>query len=222
MAVRTTRMVLSATVPVLAVLLLAVIFRPHRSEPNRDSGLLRFQSFESGDIIFQTSVSAQSKAIQEATHSRYSHMGIIFREGREYFVYEAVQPVKITSLSEWIRRGEEGHYVVKRLKNPMTLPPEDIRKLKVTARKYLNRDYDSYFEWTDDRIYCSELVWKVYQEGLGIRLGEPQQLQDFDLSSSEVKRELKERYGDNIPLTEKVISPARIFDSEKLVEVAIR
>lgn len=222
MAVRTTRMVLSATVPVVAALLLAIILKPHRSEPNRDSGLLRFQSFESGDIIFQISVSAQSKAIQEATHSRYSHMGIIFREGREYFVYEAVQPVKITDLSEWIRRGEDGHYVVKRLKNPITLAPEDIRKLKATAGKYLNRDYDSYFGWTNDKIYCSELVWKVYQEGLGIRLGEPQQLQDFDLSSSEVKRELKERYGDNIPLTEKVISPARIFDSEKLVEVAVR
>src|SRR5437016_1986874 len=33
-----------------------------------------------GDIIFQTSLSSQSKAIQLATHSEYSHCGIIFKE----------------------------------------------------------------------------------------------------------------------------------------------
>ena len=33
--------------------------------------------FQNGDIIFQTSQSAQSKAIQLATNSRYSHVGII-------------------------------------------------------------------------------------------------------------------------------------------------
>ena len=32
-----------------------------------------------GDIIFQTSTSSQSKAIQLATHSKYSHVGIIFK-----------------------------------------------------------------------------------------------------------------------------------------------
>ena len=31
-----------------------------------------------GDIIFQTSESAQSTAIQLATHSPYSHMGIVY------------------------------------------------------------------------------------------------------------------------------------------------
>jgi uncharacterized protein YcfL len=43
-----------------------------------------------GDIIFQTSQSAQSKAIQAATHSKYSHCGIIYKEGSNYFVFEAV------------------------------------------------------------------------------------------------------------------------------------
>lgn len=220
MAVRTTRMVLSATVPVIAVLLLAVIFRPHQSEPNRKSGLLRYQDFENGDIIFQTSRSSQSQAIQQATHSRYSHMGIIFREGRAYYVYEAVQPVKITPLSEWIRRGEQGHYVVKRLKDTAPLTPAGLAALKKSARKYLNRDYDGYFGWSDDKIYCSELVWKVYDEALGIKLATLQQLKDFDLGSVAVKEKLKERYGDNVPLTGKVISPAAIFDSEKLIVVA--
>ncbi len=31
-----------------------------------------------GDIIFQSSQSSQSKAVEQATNSPYSHMGIIF------------------------------------------------------------------------------------------------------------------------------------------------
>lgn len=76
--------------------------------------------FQNGDIIFQTSNSGQSKAIQIATGSKYSHMGIIYKQGNDYFVYEAVQPVKLTPLTDWIKRGENGHYVVKRLKNQRT------------------------------------------------------------------------------------------------------
>jgi hypothetical protein len=41
-----------------------------------------------GDIIFHTSRSAQSIAIQRATHSKYSHMGIIFIRDGEPHVYD--------------------------------------------------------------------------------------------------------------------------------------
>ena len=59
-----------------------------------------------GDIIFHTSRSSQSLAIQRATHSQYSHMGIIYVEAGEASVYEAVQPVKLTRLDDWVKRGE--------------------------------------------------------------------------------------------------------------------
>lgn len=38
-------------------------------------------SLRNGDLIFQTSKSAQSQAIQAATHSPYSHCGIVFFDG---------------------------------------------------------------------------------------------------------------------------------------------
>jgi hypothetical protein len=46
-----------------------------------------FNDFQNGDIIFQTSQSGQSKAIQIATDSKYSHMGIVYKIGKDYFVY---------------------------------------------------------------------------------------------------------------------------------------
>jgi len=179
-----------------------------------------FSGFQNGDIIFQTSKSRQSKAIQIATGSKYSHMGIIYKQGDDFFVYEAVQPVKLTPLNEWINRGENGHYVVKRIKNSdKLLTPETLAKMKQIGEKYAGKDYDLYFEWTDSRIYCSELVWKIYNEAIGLEIGELEKLGDFDLTDKAVKQKLIERYGDNIPKDELVISPASMFDSDQLITI---
>ena len=185
-----------------------------------DAPLGKDVEFQNGDIIFQTSQSGQSKAIQLATHSKYSHVGIIYNNGGKYFVYEAVQPVKLTPLDKWIDRGLDDHYVVKRLKNAdEILTKEALSKMKKVGERYKGKNYDIYFEWSDDKIYCSELVWKVYKEGAGIEIGELEQLRDFDLSHEIVKQKMKERYGDNIPMDEKVISPAVMFDSDELITV---
>lgn len=178
------------------------------------------RQFQNGDIIFQTSKSSQSKAIQLATKSKYSHMGIIYETDGEYYVYEAVQPVKLTKLNDWIKRGENSHYVVKRLKDSNDiLTKENLKRMKKFGEKFKGKNYDIYFEWTDDKIYCSELVWKIYKETLNMEIGELQELREFDLTNDIVKDKMKERYGDNIPLDEKVISPATMFDSDKLVTI---
>ena len=176
-----------------------------------------------GDIIFQSSQSGQSLAVQLATKSKYSHVGLIYIIEGKTFVYEAVQPVKITPFNEWIKHGDGNHYVVKRLKNAdKVLTEETLQKMKADGEKYLNKNYDLYFGWSDERIYCSELVWKMYQTATGIELGKLQQLKEFDLTHPVVKQKLKERYGNNIPYEEKVISPAAIFESEELVLVVER
>jgi uncharacterized protein YycO len=173
-----------------------------------------------GDLIFQTSLSKQSKAIQLATHSSYSHCGLIFKNGNEYEVFEAVQPVKFTPLYKWIARGQNGKFVIKRLKNAdSVLTPATLKKLKQAAVTFAGKYYDLTFEWSDNKIYCSELIWKAYQRATGIEIGKLQKLSDFDLTNNAVKAKLEERYGKNIPLNEPVISPTAIFDSELLTVV---
>ncbi len=170
-----------------------------------------------GDIIFQTSKSSQSRAIQLATNSKYSHMGIIYRQGDKIFVFEAVQPVKLTPLDSWITRGADSKYVVKRLINSKTiLTSENLSNMRAIGDRFLGKEYDIYFGWSDDKIYCSELVWKIYNEALDIELGNLETLKDFNLKDPIVKEKLHERYGDKIPMDEKVISPASMFDSDKL------
>lgn len=178
------------------------------------------KTLKDGDLIFQTSGSRQSKAIQLATGSKYSHMGIVYLENGKAFVYEAVQPVRLTPFEEWINRGEDGHFVLKRLKNADSiLTPETLEKLKKVGKKYQGKNYDIYFEWSDDKIYCSELVWKIYKEVTGIEIGKLQKLSEFDLSNDLVKKIMEERYGTNIPLEEKVISPVAMFESNELIRI---
>ncbi len=175
---------------------------------------------QNGDLIFHTSRSSQSQAIQIATNSKYSHMGIIYKEGKDYYVYEAVQPVKTTNLNDWIERGENGKYVIKRLKNSKKyLSDEGIQKMKIIGQKYLGKDYDLRFEWSDNKIYCSELAWKIYKEAFNIEIGELEKIGDFDLSNKTVQKKVKERYGSEIPKNEYVITPDRMFKSEKLITV---
>ena len=173
-----------------------------------------------GDIVFQTSRSSQSLAIQLATQSPYSHMGIVYVRDGEPLVFEAVQPVKLTPLRAWIERGEREHFVAKRLRDADSLlTPEVLRSMAAVGEQFAGKDYDLYFEWSDDRIYCSELVWKVFERGAGIRIGEQQTIADFDLSHPAVAAKVKERYGDRIPLDEVVVSPVAIFNAANLLTV---
>ena len=85
--------------------------------------------------------------------------------------------------------------------------------MREAADSYEGKPYDLYFEWSDARIYCSELVWKMYRDAMGIEIGGLQKLREFDLADPAVKAKMRERYGTNVPLDEPVISPAAMFES---------
>ena len=173
-----------------------------------------------GDIIFQTSRSAQSAAIQRATHSPYSHVGMVFMRDGQPYVFEAIATVQYTPLAQWAARGQGGSYVVKRLKQPLSAAQG--AKLRTMAKEFAGKTYDLFFEWSDQRIYCSELVWKVYERALGVKIGELQKLREFDLTDPAVRAKMRERYGSQVPLDEPVISPRAQFDSPLLKTVETR
>lgn len=112
-------------------------------------------------------------------------------------------------------------YVIKRLKNAdQVLTPEVLQKMKQVGESFAGKNYDLTFEWSDEKIYCSELTWKIYQRATGLEIGQLEKLSSFDLSNGAVKKIMKERYGDKIPVNEIVISPVSVFNSELLETVA--
>ncbi|MEH6413955.1 YiiX family permuted papain-like enzyme [Pseudomonas sp. CGJS7] len=178
----------------------------------------RAPAVRDGDLIFHVSRSAQSLAIQRATGSRYSHMGVVLHRDGKPYVFEAIGPTVYTPLQRWIARGEGGRYVLKRLRTPLSAQQQ--RRLREQAGAFRGRAYDLTFEWSDRKLYCSELVWKLYDRALGVRIGRLQRLGDFELNDPAVRAKLRERYGQRVPLAEPVISPAAMFDSPLLTTAA--
>lgn len=176
-------------------------------------------NLQPGDILFQNMGSAQSLAIEKATDSPYTHVGIYFEKDGKPMVLEAVGPVKYTPLKTWINQGQNQHFVAKRVKD-INLTTARAERLRKAGEKYLGIAYDSFFEWSNKRIYCSELIWKMYHESLSIEIGKKRPWQDYDLSHPEVKRILRQRFGNKIPTTEPAVAPSDMFESELLTEVA--
>lgn len=177
--------------------------------------------FQNGDVIFQSLKSGQSDAIQIATKSKYSHCGIVFWEGDDCYVYEAFKKVKSTPIDKFLERSRGGHYAVRRLKNAEDIFSEE--QVKIFIGNYYDhfsgKPYDVQYEASDEKIYCSELVWKLYKASADIDVGDWKRLRDFDLSDKIVQEELRYTYGNNIPMDEQIVSPEALYVSDKFTTV---
>ncbi len=175
------------------------------------------QTFKDGDLIFQHSVSSQSTAVQLATNSYYSHCGIIFHLNGEAYVFEAIEPVGVRKLDQWIASGEKSHYAVYRLKDK-TLSATELETMKGYLRAQLDKHYDLGFNWSEKEMYCSELAYKAYK-AIGVELCQPLPLGSFRLEHPTVKRILAQRYGSNIPYDEPMVAPGQLTESKLLFKV---
>lgn len=172
--------------------------------------------YQNGDMILQTNTSGQGLAIQLATNSKYTHIGVLFKENNEWMVYEAVQPVQKVTLSEFILRGENSQYTILRLKNDSLVKLDHVtQKMKNYLLKQIDKDYDWVFNWSEEEMYCSELVYKAYLNA-GIKISDTKLLKDYKLSHPIVQAQLKERYGNNIPLNDTMVAPSDIANGNRL------
>lgn len=169
---------------------------------------------QAGDIIFQVSSSSQAPAVALASNSPITHVGIIAVEGDRVTVIEAVEPVREIPIESFIDHGNL--WGVRRLKDQ----PKNAnwsKKVIRAARAMKGKHYDGLFQWGDDRIYCSELVWKAYSRGAGIDLVEPQRIGDLNLSIAPVQSLIKRRMGGKkLNLNEKIVTPGALHESDKL------
>jgi hypothetical protein len=167
-----------------------------------------------GDLVFQTSRSSQSAIIAEVTRSPWTHVGVVFERRGQPWVLEAVEPVRWTRFDRWRERGEGGRYIVRRLPRPLT--EDELRALRREGVRLLGRRYDARFEWSDRRMYCSELVWKIFERALDVRLTEPQRWSELPLSPR--ARALARRRLGRMPRGI-VVTPTALVDSPRLATV---
>lgn len=197
------------TLPILIVFLLASLTWAGISKLQKSKEEFVFKT---GDIIYQSSDQGQSKAVKLATHSKYSHVGMVVVTDSGNYVLEAVQPVQYLEIKKWIARDPNKKYCVQRVKETRDFNNNNAA-LKTKMTTLLGKNYDILFEWSDEKFYCSELVWKVYKEVYGIELSSLKQLKDFDLTHPYVKDMLEQRYGKNLPLEQEVVAPQDLYES---------
>lgn len=147
---------------------------------------------KSGDIVFQIAGSTQSKAISLASHSLYTHVGIVevTRDGRTQ-VIEAAGPVHATPIEPWIERGASGRITVKRVKG---LTEADAAKAVRAAHAYDGTPYDIFFYKSHDAIYCSELIHLAFKEGPGIAIGKDERVKDLNIGNAAVRALIEARW----------------------------
>ncbi|RLA06854.1 MAG: hypothetical protein DRQ51_08005 [Gammaproteobacteria bacterium] len=165
-----------------------------------------------GDIIFQSSGDGQiSRMIEYATKSWYSHSGLVVKKNNNWFVREAVGPVKDTPLKKWQARGKNKWIDVYRLKKEYQ---KHIPAMIKNSAKYLGRPYDKKYKFDDKKIYCSELIFKAYKDSTKNNLGQIVTLDQLDYKK--FTKQIKIIEGGKVPLKRKMITPWHLSQAHQL------
>ena len=169
------------------------------------------QDVREGDVIFQTSPSEQSPLIQIATRSKISHCGIIVMKNGKPYVLETLKTLVVTPLDKFIARGEDGKYWLKRSKK---------ENIKIKYKSYLGKPYDLAFKFDNGKFYCSELIYDIYKNQLGIELCKPKKVGDYLILGTDklpkIERAMKKR---GIIKEQYAVAPVDIFESDYLEDV---
>ncbi len=168
-----------------------------------------------GDVVFQSLPHGPLvNAIEGATHSPYSHCGLVAREGGRWYVYEALGTVGRTPLLSWWQRGRSRALGVYRLNDEYR---PCVPEMLDYVRGLVGRPYDIHYSMDDDRIYCSELVFKAFRAATGQPLGEVVRFGDLDWKPFE---QLIERIEDGpVPVERRMIPPRQLSEAKQLHEV---
>ncbi len=168
--------------------------------------------FREGDVLFQHFDSRLCDMIRDVTGSQLTHCGlVVYRAGQPY-VLEAKSPaVSYVPLEDWFGQGQNGYYAHFR---PRRVSRGKIRKVVAEAHKLLGKSYDLQYELSDQKIYCSELVYKGFLRGARLELGVPQKLGELKWQTHEAFIRLLA--GGGLPLERKIVTPAAVARSPNL------
>jgi hypothetical protein len=168
-----------------------------------------------GDLVFETSSSAQSAFIQRATGSRWSHVGIVEVAEDGTWVVEAIAQVSRTPWDAWRRRARRGGKLL--VLRPREIDDAARARAVERAKAFLGRRYDARFGWGGDRVYCSELVVKAYEAAAGVSFGRRERLGDLRIAGLEPA--IRARWGGPVPRDLVLVTPASLAHDPRMAKV---
>lgn len=146
-------------------------------------------NLQNGDLVLRRGKSVESYTVYIADDtSDFSHIGVIVMENQKPYVIHAVPNpshfVLKESLEDFISSDNCSHYAVYRYE----MPDENKNGISQLAQSFYEKKYrfdDRYDLSTDHELYCTELVYKVYQKA-GIHLAVKPKPFDYVLGSHPV------------------------------------
>jgi hypothetical protein len=155
----------------LSYISIRLFFRLQTQTPTIQT--FNYSRLQSGDLIFRRGEGVLSQMLFSADkNSTFSHVGIIKLVNNRPLVIHAStgEPlgtdaiVRMDSLETFLKRDKTSAIAIYRLKEGSLKTSEKVANI---AQKYADQKlaFDSDFDLkTPDRLYCTELVWKAYQE----------------------------------------------------------
>lgn len=201
---------------VISSLITQQTFAMARGRPVSEQQPTAASKYAEGDIIFIQSQTQQAAALREATESVWTHVGLLIKRSSKWYVAEAIGPLKETPLVDFIARSKNKSYRIYRFKHfdPATMSST----LKATLPKY-NKPYDIYFEWSKERIYCSELTYNVMKDVTGFELGRVQKMKEMKLDGPYVQALIQKRLtdiGKELDPNEDIVTPVSQMQDDAL------
>lgn len=171
-----------------------------------------------GDIAFQSLPHMDLvDAIEGVSGSPFSHCGVVMQRDGRWVVVESIGTVHETPLWQWMFRGRGNAFEIYRLKDASAL---DAAKLRSALAGFMGRPYDFHYAPDDEAIYCSELVCKAYDRGLGLKLGTPETLGSLNWKPFE--EFIRSMEGGKLPLDREMVTPVSLTRSPLVQQVTHR
>lgn len=168
-----------------------------------------FAGCEPGDIVYLRIPTSFGRAIEEVTHSKVSHCGVVARHASGHLmVVHALGKVQEEPIERYLERGK-GRFAIARY--PFR-GAADRDRFVAAARALLGRPYDYGFAMSVDAIYCSELVYRAFADGLGL-VPVPLHPLAFGAPGTEARRVMERVVHGPVPEGAPGVSPAALFFS---------
>ena len=125
-----------------------------------------------GDLVFIRIAFKPFLEVATATNTWTNHVGVVVDvSGDEPRIGESAFPLsRITTLSRFVRRSENGRLAVMRLKDDLTA--EQQAEVLAAATRRLGILYDTGFDLHSCREFCSRYAREVLAEATGHTVGE--------------------------------------------------
>jgi uncharacterized protein YycO len=153
--------------------ILSIHSDPSNKKQNSSLILSKQLEMQNGDLIFRKGRSIESQIILLSDgNSDYSHVGIIYlKDGKPLVVHsvpeeneEEYEFIKLESVEDFLNEDKAVRFAVFRLEDSMMSSTKAASEFAYNC--YLNKfRFDNQYDLSSDtKLYCTELIWKAYQQ----------------------------------------------------------